>query len=114
MLSAFTTKMPTLLRPTIMFAARGNLNIEPASEPVTPSHKSFTVRHFQPPAVDEFHYDIKTPKGIKKDKTVVESLLGGQQIFGKIDQMIREAETSTSKEKPWLMLNLYELQNPAL
>lgn len=117
MLNAIASKVPTTFRPVVLFAAKGangNPQIEPASEPVTPSHKSFTVRHFMPPAKDEFHYTIPTAHGVKNDKTVVESLLGGEQIFSKIDQIIREAETGASQQKPWLMLNLYELQNPEI
>jgi phosphatidylserine/phosphatidylglycerophosphate/cardiolipin synthase-like enzyme len=84
---------------------------------IAPAHtvtEPVPIRHYRPPARDIFHYNIPTPTGIKKDQTLVESLLGGEQIFSKIDEIFKEAESATGTEKPWIMVNLYELQNREL
>ncbi len=74
-----------------------------------PLGRQAPTRTFMPPAQDVFHYNIKSAHGMKQDQTIVESLLGGGQIFGKIDQILKDAEQSN--KKPWIMVNLYELQN---
>lgn len=106
-----TLLMAGTMRQSIIFGAQG------PQQQIAAAHtapQQAPTRYFRPPAQDIFQYDIPTQTGLKKDQTVVESLLGGKQIFEKIDEIFKEAENATSKEKPWIMVNLYELQNREL
>ncbi|WP_373531971.1 phosphatidylserine/phosphatidylglycerophosphate/cardiolipin synthase family protein [Vampirovibrio sp.] len=103
--------MASVLRQPIIFGGQGQ---EPQKTQSKPPREQPPLRYFRPPATDVFHYNIQTKNGVKKDQTIVESLLGGSQIFGKINEIFKEAENSSPQNKPWIMVNLYELQNREL
>lgn len=116
MLSALTAKMPITMpnmgRKPLVFGKQGQSTDQATNDQAIKKSAQPPIRTYMPPARDSFQYEIKTAHGVKKDETIVESLLGGGQIFGKINEMLDEAERS--KNKPWVMVNLYELQNPEL
>ena len=113
MLSAVTAFRPVNQQRAIRFGTQEESKSKAKPLTLTLPHRSAsTPRHFVPSAKDVFHYTVPTSNGPKRDQTTVESLLGGQQIFGKIDEILKDAEQST--KKPWVMVNLYELQNSEL
>lgn len=60
-----------------------------------------------PTVTDTFEYKTRTIVGNKKEQTQVQSLIGGGQLFQKIDETLNKA-------KSWVLIDLYNMQSPAL
>jgi len=62
-----------------------------------------------PSATDTILYKIRTLMGAKKEQTQVQSLIGGAQLFHKLDETLDKAEPDSS-----VLIDLYNMQSPAL
>lgn len=62
-------------------------------------------RMFMPSVTDTFHYAAQGNS--PAEKTIVQSLMGGGQIFGKVDDMLKLAKSS-------VLIDLYNFQSPKL
>jgi hypothetical protein len=80
----------------------------PASpQPMAPLAALAPPKFCFPSATDTFTYNTPTPNGFKKEGTKVQSLMGGGQVFQKINETL-------DKAKSWVMVDMYELQSPAI
>jgi phosphatidylserine/phosphatidylglycerophosphate/cardiolipin synthase-like enzyme len=69
---------------------------------------SSAQRFYYPSATDTFQYQVRGGKGgTKTERTQVQSLLGGGQIFQKINEVLDGA-------KSWVLVDMYSLQSPEL
>lgn len=64
-------------------------------------------RFHYPSSTDTIHYRIPGRNGPRQETTKVQSLLGGGQIFNKINEVL-------DKAKSWVLVDMYNLQSPEL
>jgi phosphatidylserine/phosphatidylglycerophosphate/cardiolipin synthase-like enzyme len=64
-------------------------------------------RFHYPSSTDTMTYRVPGRNGLRQETTKVQSLLGGGQIFNKINEVL-------DKAKSWVLVDMYNLQSPEL
>ena len=82
-------------------------SVLPAPVAVPRAFQALPMRHVIASQSDVFDYPPRKIGGSRGQQTKVTSLLGGGQIFGKINETL-------DKAKSWVMLNMYDFQSPEL
>jgi phosphatidylserine/phosphatidylglycerophosphate/cardiolipin synthase-like enzyme len=81
---------------------------KPGPKPTPPNQAAPKApRFYYPPATDTFQYKLRSKTGMQSDRTQVQSLLGGEQIFKKVEELLDSA-------KSWVLVDYYTLQSPEL